>query len=118
MRTLNRFLLLPLLHHVFRAPADPGTRTGDRSLRDLVGGIARQTRALVRRCLRPLRSLFGPRATDPDMHVIATASSATTKAAGTDGTESAAHDDRRRRGPQRLIVRLFPAAPSSSPQTT
>ena len=86
MRTLNRFLLLPLLHHVFRAPADPGTRTGDRSLRDLVGGIARQTRALVRRCLRPLRSLFGPRATDPDMHVIATASSATTKAAGTDGT--------------------------------
>jgi hypothetical protein len=118
MRTLNRFLLLPLLHHLFRAPADPGPRLGDRSLRDLVGGITRQARALVRRCLRPLRSLFGPRATDPEIHVIATASSATTKAAGTDGSETAAHDARRRRGPGWLIVRLLPAAPTFSPQTT
>jgi hypothetical protein len=118
MRTLNRFLLLPLLHHLFRAPADPGARTGDRSLRTLVGGITRQARAIVHRILRPLRRLFGPRATDPEIHVIAAASSATTSAAGTDGSESAAHDARRRRGPRRVIVRLLPAAPTFSPQTT
>lgn len=118
MRTLIRFLLLPLLIDLFRAPADPGSRNGERSLRVLVGGITRECRAIVRRCLRPLRSLFGPRATDPEMHVIATASTATTKAAGTDGTESAAHDARRRRGPRRVIVRLLPAAPTFSPQTT
>jgi hypothetical protein len=52
------------------------------------------------------------------MHVIATASSATTAAARTDGAESAAHDERRRRGPLRLIVRLLPAAPTFSPRTT
>jgi hypothetical protein len=118
MRPLNRFLLLPLLLDLFRAPADAGSRAGDRSLTTLVGGITRECHAVVRRCLRPLRSLFGPRATDPEMHVIATASSATTKAAGTDGSESAAHDARRRRGPRRVIVRLLPAAPTSSPQTT
>jgi hypothetical protein len=118
MLTLNRFLLLPLLHHLFRSPTDPGSRSGERSLRALVGGITQQTRALVRRCLRPLRSLFGPRATDPEIHVIAAASSATTSAAGTDGSESAAHDARRRRGPRRVIVRLLPAAPTFSPQTT
>ena len=118
MPTLNRFLLLPLLQHLFRSPADPGSRTGERSLRALVGGIIHQARALVRRCLRPLRSLFGPRATDPDIHVIAAASSATTSAAKTDGSESAAHDARRRRGPRRVIVRLLPAAPASSPRTT
>ena len=90
MNELSRPLLLPLLHHLFsrfRTPADPGPRIGDRSLRGLVGGIARQARALVRRCLRPLRSLFGPRATDREIHTIATASSATTKAARTDGSE-------------------------------
>jgi hypothetical protein len=118
MPTLNRFLLLPLLHHLFRPPAEPGSRTGEPSLRALVGGITRQARALVRRCLRPLRKLFGPRATEPEMHVIATASSATTSAARTDGSESAAHDARRRRGPRRVIVRLLPAAPTFSPQTT
>jgi hypothetical protein len=118
MPTLNRFLLLPLLQHLFRSPADPGSRNGERPLRALVGGIIHQARALVRRCLRPLRSLFGPRATDPEIHVIAAASSATTSAAKTDGSESAAHDARRRRGPRRVIVRLLPAAPSSSPQTT
>jgi hypothetical protein len=118
MLTLNRFLLLPLLHHLFRSPTDPGSRNGERSLRALVGGITQKTRALVRRCLRPLRSLFGPRATDPEIHVIAAASSATTSAAGTDGSESAAHDARRRRGPRRVIVRLLPAAPTFSPQTT
>jgi hypothetical protein len=118
MLTLNRFLLLPLLHHLFRSPTDPGSRSDERSLRALVGGITQQTRALVRRCLRPLRSLFGPRATDPEIHVIAAASSATTSAAGTDGSESAAHDARRRRGPRRVIVRLLPAAPTFSPQTT
>jgi len=115
-RILDHFLLLPLLNHLFRAPADPGS--GELPTRTLFGGITRQTRALVRRCLRPLRSLFGPRATDPEIHVIATASSATTSVATTDGTESAAHDARRRRGPHRLIVRLLPAAPTSSPQTT
>lgn len=121
MNELPRSLLLPLLHHLIRpflAPADPAPRIGEPSLRDRVGGIARQARALVRRCLRPLRSLFGPRATDREIHAIATASSATTKAAGTDGSESAAHDARRRIGPRRVIVRLFPAAPASSPQTT
>ena len=119
MRTIDRFLLLPLLQHLIRDPADPGTRMGERSLQELVGGATTQARALVRRCLRPLRSLFGPRATDPEIHVIATASSATTtKSAGTDGSESAAHDARRRSGPRRLIVRLLPAAPATSPQTT
>lgn len=115
-RVLDHFLLLPLLNHLLRAPADPGS--GELSTRTLFGGTTRQTRALVRRCLRPLRSLFGPRATDPEIHVIAAASSATTSAAGTDGTESAAHDARRRHGPRRLIVRLLPAAPTSAPQTT
>jgi hypothetical protein len=92
MRVADRSLLLPVLHGLCRV--------------------------LARRCLDPLRSLFGPRATDPEMHVIATASSATTSAAGTDGAESAAHDERRRRGPLRLIVRLLPAAPTFSPRTT
>jgi hypothetical protein len=62
--------------------------------------------------------LFGPRATDPEMHVIAAASSATTSAARTDGAESAAHDARRRRGPRHLIVRLLPATPTFAPRTT
>ena len=118
MRPLDRFLLLPLLSHLFRAPADPSSRIGEQSLRDLVGGVLPQARALVRRCLDPLRKLFGPRATDPEIHVIAAASSATTKSAGTDGTESAAHDARRRHGPRRVIVRLLPAAPTFAPQTT
>jgi hypothetical protein len=91
-------------------------RVTDRSL--LLPLLLRLCQALVRRCLDPLRSLFGPRATDPEMHVIATASSATTSAARTDGAESAAHDERRRRGPLRLIVRLLPAAPTFSPRTT
>jgi hypothetical protein len=121
MRSLDRFLLLPLLSHLsrrFSAPAEPSSRIGDRSLRALVGGILPRARALVRRCLAPLRKLFGPRATDPEIHVIAAASSATTKSAGTDGTESAAHDARRRHGPRRVIVRLLPAAPTFAPQTT
>jgi hypothetical protein len=118
MRKLTTFLLLPLLQHLFRTPADPGTRIGEHPVRRLVGGIIRQARALVRRCLRPLRSLFGPRATDPEIHVIATSSSATTSAASADGSESAAHDARRRHGPRSVIMRLLPAAPSSSPQTT
>lgn len=92
MRVMDRSLLLPLMHRLYRA--------------------------LARRCLDPLRSLFGPRATDPEMHVIVTASAATSSAARTDGAESAAHDDRRRRGPVRLIVRLLPGAPTSSPRTT
>lgn len=91
MRVMDRSLPLPLMHRLYGA--------------------------LARRCLDPLRSLFGPRATDPEMHVIVTASAATTTAR-TDGAESAAHDDRRRRGPVRLIVRLLPAAPTSSPRTT
>ena len=92
MRGSGRSILLPLLH--------------------------RLSQILVRRCLDPLRNLFGPRATDPEIHVIATATSATTSAAGTDGAESAAHDERRRRGPLRLIVRLLPAAPTFAPRTT
>jgi hypothetical protein len=92
MRGSGRSIFLPLLHRLFQI--------------------------LVRRCLDPLRSLFGPRATDPEMHVIATATSATTSAAGTDGAESAAHDERRRRGPLRLIVWLLPAAPTFAPRTT
>lgn len=119
MRPFDRFLLLPLLTHLFRtSPADPGSRLGARVVRDLLGGIVRQARALVRSCLAPLRKLFGPRATDPEIHAIAAATSATTKAAGTGGSESAAHDARRRHGPRRVIVRLLPAAPTFAPQTT
>ena len=59
MRGSGRSILLPLLH--------------------------RLSQILVRRCLDPLRNLFGPRATDPEIHVIATATSAMTSAAGTDG---------------------------------
>jgi len=92
MRVMDRSLLLPLMHRLYQA--------------------------LARRCLDPIRSLFGPRATDPEMHVIVAASSATTSAARTDGAESAAHEDRRRRGPLRLIVRLLPSAPAFSPRTT
>lgn len=117
MRTLQYVLFLPL-RRLFNPPAAPGSWIGDRALGSLVGGITRQASELVGRCLHPLRSLFGPRATDPEIHAIAAASSATTSAARNDGTESAATDARRRHGPRLLIVRLLPAEPSFSPRTT
>ena len=117
MRSLNRYLRAPL-RRPRRAPADPGARIGNHTPGSLVAGAACQAREIVRRCLHPLRSLFGPRATDPEIHAIAAASSATTSAARTDGTESAATDARRRYGPRRLIVRLLSATPTFSPQTT
>jgi hypothetical protein len=119
MRPLNRFLLLPSLRRPARALAEPDPRGPDRRLPDLARGALRHARALVRRYLRPLRRLFGPRATDPEIHVIAVASSATSGAAGAAaGSEAAAHDERRRHGPRHLIVRLLSAAPTFAPQTT
>jgi hypothetical protein len=73
---------------------------------------------LLLRCLGPLRRLFGPRATDPELLCIAAASSATTSAARADGSVSAANDARCRMGSARLIVRLLPSAPTFAPRTT
>jgi hypothetical protein len=116
----DRSFLFPWIQCLLTLAVPGGRRDGahDRHRPGAVVAPFSGLRCLARRGLRPLRSLFGPRATDREIHAIAASSSATTSSAHADGAESAAHDARRRVGPRRVIVRLLPAAPVFAPQTT
>lgn len=110
MRKLSVFLLLPLLSLPLRTTKDLRNRLGDPSRASLTrGDLARVIASLARRSLNAPRRLLSPRATEPEIHVIAAKAHAET----TEATAPA-----RRRPIRTLTPRVLLAAPRVRPQTT
>jgi hypothetical protein len=110
MRKLSVFLLLPLLSLPLRTTKDLRNRLGDPSRAALTrGDLARVIASLARRSLNAPRRLLTPKATEPEIHVIA----AKAHAEATQATPPVRRPTRRI-----LVPRLLPSTPRMRPQTT